>query len=295
MKKIIICIVTCALAVAGGFWSCVEEGPRPESIFEDPVESLTAFDKWLLENYTYPYNIQFKYKMEDIESDRDYELVPAQEEKAFALAKIFKFLFLEVYDEVAGVDFMRTYSFRVIHLIGSPAYTGSAVKKGSAESGMKITLYQINNRFTPDNITQDLLSEYFLKTMYHEFSHILHQQKAFPVEFQHITGTEYISGEWDEYTNEEALVKGFISAYARQDAYEDFVETIAFFVVKPDGWWEEQMAIAGEAGAASIAAKFEIIENYLKETWKIDIHALRASIQRRFGELNNLNLTDLLE
>ena len=36
-------------------------------------------------NYTYPYNVDFKYRMQDIESDHKYNLVPADYDKSVAL------------------------------------------------------------------------------------------------------------------------------------------------------------------------------------------------------------------
>lgn len=42
----------------------------------------TEFDKWLEANFVNPYNIAFKYRYEDIESDLDYYVVPAEYNKA---------------------------------------------------------------------------------------------------------------------------------------------------------------------------------------------------------------------
>ncbi|MDR1414578.1 MAG: putative zinc-binding metallopeptidase [Odoribacteraceae bacterium] len=295
MKKIFTytCIVACALA----FCSCAEDAPRAKSIFEDPDRSsISEIEQWLLQNYTYPYNIQYQYKLQDVETDRSYEVVPAIPDKALALAKILKHMFYESYDELLGVNFLRTHSQRVIHVVGSGAYTTSSVLKGTAESGMKITLYLVND-LTATSVNQELLSEYYLKTMFHEFSHILHQKKAYTSAFRLITPADYLYNEWNSAGNtlEIALQKGFISKYARDEPDEDFVEIIAFYVVKPDGWWEEQMAIAGEPGASLLAAKLDIVKAYLKDVWELDIDYLRAVVQRRFGELNNLDLTDLLK
>jgi substrate import-associated zinc metallohydrolase lipoprotein len=294
MKKILNRVIACALAAT--CWSCAEEGPRAGSIFEDPTGQPGEIEQWLLENYTYPYNIQFQYKLRDIESDRSYELVPAIPAKALAFAKILKHMFYEAYDELLGVNFMRSHSQRVIHVVGSGAYSNSVLLKGTAESGMKITLYLIND-LTPFSMNQDLLSDWYLKTMFHEFSHILHQKKEISTAFKLITQADYLFGDWnsDGNTLEIALQKGFISRYARQEAHEDFVEILAFYVVKPDGWWEAQMKIAGETGAALIAAKLDLVKSYLKDAWSLDLDALRVIVQRRFGELYNLNLSNLLK
>lgn len=276
--------------------ACEEKGPRSESIFVDSETTPSAVEQWLLENYTYPYNIQFYYKLNDIETDRGYELAPAIPEKALAVAKILKHMFYESYSEVMGTEFIRTYSQRVIQAIGSGAYTTTTVLKGSAESGMKITLYLVND-LTAARVNQDVLSEYYLKTMFHEFSHILHQKKDISTSFKLITPTDYVGDEWTSSGNtlEIALQKGFISRYARAEPHEDFVEIIAFYIVKPDGWWEEQEALAGETGTAALRAKLDIVKTYLKDVWALDIDLLRGVVQRRFGELGDLQIEELLK
>lgn len=48
---------------------------------------------------------------------------------------------------------------------------------GTAEGGMKITLYNVND-INPDQIDINLLNDYYFQTMHHEFAHILHQTKT---------------------------------------------------------------------------------------------------------------------
>ena len=190
MKKIIIYLP--ALILLLSICSCNRDEISSESIFVDPAAPRTPFDEWLLNNYTYPYNIDFKYRMEDMESDLKYQLAPAKVENSIAIAKLVRYLWLEAYNEHLGIDFLRTYVPRVIHLIGSGAYnTNNTVVLGTAEGGMKITLYDING-LDLDNITINDLNSRYLRTMHHEFAHILHQTKNYPVEFQLITGTKYL-------------------------------------------------------------------------------------------------------
>lgn len=81
MRKIAFYIIN--LFVIGSLWSCQGDEPTTTSIFDEEEEvAETEFDQWLLHNYTYPYNIAFKYRMEDIESSMDYTLAPAEIDKA---------------------------------------------------------------------------------------------------------------------------------------------------------------------------------------------------------------------
>ncbi len=85
------------------FTSCSEDDLDPKSIFEDqPTSEQNDFDKWILANYTMPYNIALKYHMEDIESNHDYTLALLIMINR-KLAHIVKYAWLETYDEVAGI------------------------------------------------------------------------------------------------------------------------------------------------------------------------------------------------
>lgn len=60
MRKIAFYIIN--LFVIGSLWSCQGDEPTTTSIFDEEEEvAETEFDQWLLHNYTYPYNIAFKY------------------------------------------------------------------------------------------------------------------------------------------------------------------------------------------------------------------------------------------
>jgi substrate import-associated zinc metallohydrolase lipoprotein len=282
-------------AVTG--WSCTEdEINRDNSIFKDPDPAMrTEFDRWLLTNYTYPYNIVLKYKMQDIESSMTYELVPTTVEKAIAFAKLIKHLWIEVYDDVAGPAFTKTYIPRIIHLIGSGAYnTNNTVLLGTAEGGLKITLYRIND-LNPETVTAGLLTDRYLKTLFHEFAHILHQTKNYSEEFAKISNADYVSDDWSSNSNTEAKAYelGFVSRYARKEANEDFVEMLSIFVVGGQTNWTGILRKAGDRGAAIIGQKFEIVQNYLQTSWNIDIYELRRAFESRVASMHLLDLKNL--
>ena len=273
--------------------ACAEDKLNEDSIFDVTPPERSAFDTWLLENYTYPYNIDFKYKMEDIESSMEYTLTPAEEKKSIALAKLIKFLWIDAYNEVAGIDFTRMYVPRVIHLVGSAAYENNGTMiLGTAEGGLKITLYLVNS-IDIENINMDMLNYYFFKTMHHEFAHILHQTKNFDTYFQKISEADYVSGDWYQISESSANQLGFVSAYAMSEPSEDFVENIAIYVTSTADEWANLLATAGAAGSSIILEKFEIVRNYLQESWGIDIDQLRDVVQRRTSEIHLLDLHNI--
>lgn len=285
MKKIIFYIIN--LLLIGTLWSCREDELNDKSIFDDGEEiAKTEFDDWLLHNYTYPYNVAFKYRMEDIESSMDYTLAPADLDKARKLAKIIKHLWIETYDEIAGVDFTRAYIPKVIHLVGSAAYEDNGMIVGTAEGGAKVTLYYVNKL----QINTSFLNKYYFLTMHHEFAHILHQTKNYDPEFERISEGSYTGGDWYNIENSTALKRGFVDNYASSEPREDFAETLAVYITNSADYWESQLGKAGETGAPIIKEKMEYIRIYMADVWGIDVNQLRDIIQRRSKELDSLDL-----
>lgn len=284
--------ITLALFFACGMSSCSEDELDERSIFSAEAPQRNEFDKWLLNNYVYPYNIDFKYRMEDKESDHDYNLTPAQFDKSIAMAKLVKFLWIDSYTEIMGDrEFICKYGPKMIHLIGSPAYDEGQITLGTAEGGLKVTLYNIN-AFDPSNPDIEFLNYWYFKTMHHEFAHILHQTIEFPREFYEISTGNYTGAGWVNISDTEALQRGFITNYASTEVHEDFVEIIANYITHDAAWWEAQRKVAGSA-AAYIDAKLDIATTYMKETWNIDLQQLREIVQRRSSQAASLDLINL--
>ena len=276
-------------------WSCSEEDLDPNSIFGGTETGTVPneFDTWLLENYTEPYNIEFKYRFEDKETDDTYNLVAAEYNRSIALAKFTKYLWLESYEELLGPDFIRTYCPRLLFLVGSPAYNSDgSVVLGTAEGGLKITLYNVNS-ISLTSINVQNLNEWYFKTMHHEFAHILHQTKNYPTEFNEITPSGYQPTGWVNVNEQQALDMGFVSPYASSETQEDFVEIIAIYVTNTPEYWDNMLSRASEEGRGYINQKLEIVKNYMTTTWGIDLDALRDIVQRRSQEVAQWDVNDL--
>ena len=165
MKKYIIYSLIMTLTCGLGACNNDEDVDKANSIFSTEEVDRSPFDKWILGNYTHPYNIALKYRMEDNESDMTHILAPAEYKKSVVLAKIIKHVWLEAYDEATGnPNFLRQYIPKTIHFIGSPAYEDNGTMVlGTAEGGMKITLYNVND-INPDQI--DIWSGLMSFTLY---------------------------------------------------------------------------------------------------------------------------------
>ena len=146
---------------------------------------------------------------------------------------------------------------------------------GTAEGGLKIFLSGLN--YLPTYLqSAATLNHYYIKTIHHEFTHILNQTKTIPSDFQTITGSDYVSDMWNETPN--WLPRGFITDYSQHSYQEDFAEMMSVYVTNTEEQWDAWMQQAGENGSALI-----------------DIDDLRDIIQRRQDEVvsGKVNLSDL--
>jgi len=289
MKKIYQIVFIGALLVS--LVSC-EKDKFTDSIFVDPVEDEEAyskeFDQWLYEHFTVPYNAEFRYRLDDNGTDPNYNVVPVSMGMADTIAHVALYLWYDVYDSIATPGFLKENGPRIIQLIGSAMINASqgTEKLGQAEGGIKITLMKINLMET-NNI--ELLNEYIFKTMHHEFSHILHQKKTYPKEFEQLSSADYNPDGWQYTSDEEAWQMGFASPYGSSQAREDFVEIIANYIVKTDADIEKMMTVAGKGGkpgAKILTQKIEICRTWLREKWELDLDALRAEVQKRQANMD---------
>ena len=293
MKKNIYAILL-AFVVSFALMSCSDDDPSSESIFPTTSPKRDAFDKWLLENYTFPYNVEMKYKMEDIESDMKYHLVPADSAKTAKLSIIMKYLWFDAYNEVVGPDFIKENMPRTIHFIGSPAYNSEGTMVlGTAEGGLKITLYMVNSLDDETLKDYDTMNKYYFHTLHHEFTHILNQKIPYDQSYKLITESGYVSGDWYLIPDKTAHQAGFITPYAMVEPLEDFAEMLSGYVTKSQSEWNAILADAGTTGAASISAKLDIVRNYMQESWNVDIDQLRAAVLRRASTLKAVDLEHL--
>ncbi len=290
MKKYIYTLLFAASIVLG---ACNEDKLDSHSIFNTESPERNAFDTWLLLNYIIPYNIQFNYKYIDKESDNTYNLIPAEYDKCVAMAKLTKYLWIDSYNELLGETFIKTYCPRMIQLIGSKAYNSQgSVVLGTAEGGLKITLYNVNE-LDVNNPNIDFLNTWFFKTMHHEFAHILHQTKNYSTDFNLIS-TDYQGPSWLNLESDEiANTMGFITRYASFSPDEDFVEIISNYITHDADYWENVLNNGGALGKIKLQKKFDIVRKYLKDSWGIDIDKLRDIVQRRSGSLSEVDLENL--
>lgn len=303
MKKyIVFALVSALFAVA--FSSCRKDEPlSKDSIITMDDYVQNDFDKWLEANFVNPYNIVFKYRYQIDESNRTYYTIPASYDCAIIMAHLVKYLCIDSYDEIAGVNFTRQYFPKMFFIIGEWEYNNNGTMiLGTAEGGKKILLTGVNwipkvldGTYSSSYDIARGLNHYYIKTIHHEFTHILNQTKDFPVEFSQITPNDYVYNDWSNAPyNSGYMQRGFISSYAQHSDGEDFAEMLSIYVTNTQEQWDSWMADAGDA-ASLITAKLDLVKSYMLGTYDINIDQLRATILRRQDEVaaGQVDLTSL--
>ena len=326
MRKInhILFVFAAALLVL----SCKKEKPLdPVSVITIDSRTQNDFDKWLEANYVNPYNIQVKYRYEMNESDLSYYTIPADLGCSIVLAHLVKYLCIDSYDETAGVRFTQKYFPKEFFYIGEWEYKNNGTYiLGTAEGGKKILLSGVN--YLPRYIQDaDDLNHYYIKTIHHEFTHILNQTKDFPSEFSQVTPSDYVTDSWStsgysRYYRQ----RGFVTTYAQHSDREDFAEVMSMYVTntaeKFQSWLDAASRVVTEddvnpsktdqyaefhtsfptlkagdtfPGGGRLRAKVELVRKYMADTFGIDIDELRDAVLRRQGEVmaGEVDLTSL--
>lgn len=322
MKLRSLLYIALASAVSLGVVSCNDDDLDPVSIFPDvddkldPTSYSFQLDSFLKRDYLTPYNLDFKYKMEDIGTDMDYNLVPARYGASVDLAVLTKYLWFDTYDKVAGTEFLKTYGPRIIHLIGSPAFNPSSgtMILGLAEGGIKVSLYRVNYIDPSDAAS---LNEYYFHTMHHEFAHILHQTRNYPTEYDLLSVSFYDPTGWQSRDDRVCNSFGCVTAYGSSEDREDFAEVVSTYITSTDEEWDSIMYYAGRNfvqvgndnygnptyddpesaqddeggladgadGVAILNQKLSIIQSWFRDSWGFEIDSIRAEVQRRQKEL----------
>lgn len=246
MKKVknILFGAVAALALAG----CAKDD-FTESIFDttetglDKTSYTYPLDAYLQDNFLNPYNVQFIYRMEDIGSDMQKDLVPATYDQAKQLAVLCKYMWYDVYKELAGEKevFLKKYSPRIIHLTGTPSYNSDGTETlGFATNGTKITLQAVNHLDFTQIEGHYGLNNLFFHTMHHEFTHILDQTISHPQAFN-IISTGFYNNDWHSTPNEIAVGNGFVTNYASANSTEDWAETVSNYITMNQQDWDEML------------------------------------------------------
>jgi substrate import-associated zinc metallohydrolase lipoprotein len=267
---------------------------RDESI-ESPVKTQTPstdpLDILIQSNFVEKYGVAVRYKFIDRYVDQDKRVSPARRELVEPMLDFLTSFWIDPYINVQnGRRFFEDHVPAEIIFIGSSIFNSDGtVTLGVADAGARITLTEVNYI---DVENQDWVFRQ-LGTIYHEFAHIVHQRYNLPTGWQQISPDGYTSlGSWYNLTDEEALRRGFVTPYATSTYNEDFAETVAFILFRPDFYErfitdEPNCADAGctarNAGRALLRNKYNAVLTHYQQVTGVDLLAVRAIIQDKLN------------
>jgi substrate import-associated zinc metallohydrolase lipoprotein len=250
-----------------------------------------AIDAWLKANYLDPFNIEVLYKWDASELNTNNTLVPPDEKHVIPVMEMIKKSWIDVYNAMGNPNFIKEHSPKQYMLVGSPEYNSSGgLTTGYAEGGTKIVLFRIN-WFDLGNRP---LMKRILKTIHHEYVHILNQKKRFQDEFAVVSLSEYTST-FAQLNDAQARELGFLSPYSASGPSEDFAEMVSIILTEGKEGYEDILAsISNQNAVAKIRAKEAIISDYYKTYWNIDFNELIAKTEASFNELSPIELNQYM-
>lgn len=241
---------------------------------DNPVAN-TTLDTWLKTTFLDPYNMDVIYRYSDYYKDNDKVVSPANPAKVQPQMQTVLEGFINPYKTVAGTTFIKQMLPKEWILFGSGAYqTDGSMILATASAGRRVTIYDLNNfdASNPDAVTRKL------RTIHHEFTHILNQLVAMPTDFQTITKATY-NATWTTVADATARDMGYVSPYASSQPGEDFAETTAHLLVLGQAWFDARANASTAVGKAALKAKEASVVQYFTINLGVDFRALQKEIQ----------------
>lgn len=284
MKKYIYIAITYSVLV---FTMSCSDGS--DSVGETQINTekpiLNELDIWLRNNFVAPYNIEVLYKWDINNTDVDRFLHPPLESSVKPVANALQKAWIEPYMQVGGADFIKKIAPRQFTFVGSFNYNPNSptITLGVAEAGVKITLFNIDFLdFTNINSIKQPL-----KTVQHEYAHILNQNIPIDVAYGRINPADY-TAQWFNRTDEEARELGYITAYGSSQESEDFVEMVSEMLTNSKADFNAMVnGIANANARATIKLKESMVVDYYKSNFDIDIYELQEIINIATQQLVN--------
>lgn len=315
LYKLILAIALLAtLALTSGCRKEAElelENPERELLLLQPKQ--TDADVWIKNNLVDVYNIDAIWHWTYREAGYKHDLVPPAEENVVPFLNVVEQIFLQGYLEHKGKNWFLPLVPKQLLLVGGWGYNNDGtITLGQAEGGQKIVFYGVDHWDAAPQQNYPNVRE-AIHTMFHEFGHILHQNKLFSEDFEKITPEGY-TAQWNNETELSSRTAGFMSSYSRLNQNEDFVELIAFYTTLTSEQWEARklqgvknatsaLTEANEKGdadaiqkatlnlekaqkgVASIDRKITMVKDYLKASWEVDLDVLRDIVLERSEEV----------
>ena len=269
--------------------SCFNEDDVNKPKKNNPA-STDELDIYIRENYTEKYGVAVRYAYVDRYVEAGKRVTPPKRELVIPMLDFLTEFWIEPFINVPnGRKFFEDFVPAEMVFIGSYIYNpDGTVTLGTADAGARITLTEVNNIDPSDQAW--VFRQ--LGTIYHEFAHIVHQNFNLPPNWQTISPEGYTSvGSWYTLSDEDALQRGFVSPYATSSFNEDFAETVAFILFRPDFYetfLEDEADCTSTAceernnGRAKLRQKYISVLAHYEQYTGVDLLEVRELIQAKF-------------
>lgn len=274
-----LCYSLLFLLMTGG---CTKEPVLPS----EPIENLGGYDvkgnkeidDWIMETWTKPFNVLFKYRYDPFEVNYQVNSTPVKEEFVIPATEMIRQILVDPLIELKDSTFIRQLVPKLWVFLGSGEYQpDGTVTLGTAEVGSKITIMDVN-KFDPAN--RDYV-EWTMYVVFHELSHTLHQRIMYDPMFRYIN-PEWYTATWFNYSELEAYDMGFVRNYALANPDDDFVETVAYLLCRGQEKFDELVdERASDAGKKRLRDKERVIVAYFKDKYNIDFREWQAVVRER--------------
>ena len=299
MKKLFLPLAALALTGLTGCDADIDSvQPSRQVVASTTVSSLPRLDRYIQQAFAKKYNVDIAYRYDDKVTDRRYLLAPVKEEKALEYLNLIDYMFFQVYEASTPEGYLQTHTIKYLNLFGSSGYAIDRRMAGAAPQGM-IWIYNINELNT--QYTGTVRADY-ISVLFHESAHTLHEERAYPPEFDKLSALEYQKQDAFSYwwrTGQNASYAGFVSDYASTDADEDFAELFAYYILDSDSEWADRLkgaegknrSDAKYTGREIIEKKVAIMKEYLRSEYSADLDKIRAEAQKRLPLVSSMDFT----
>ena len=269
--------------------SCLNEDPLNVPVKQTNVDISSSLDTYIEENYTKEYGMAIRYRFVDQYIGATRRATPPKEDMVIPMLDFIQEFWIDPYVEVNnGEVFFRDHVPAEIIFLGGPLFNeDGTITLGTADAGAQITLTNVNALDLADTTWRDLQ----LNTIYHEFAHIVHQLYRLPPAYETISPNGYTSpGSWFILTDEDALMRGFVSPYATSSPNEDFAEHVAYFTfyqdfdqdfVTDEANCQDADCVSRNEGRELIRQKMAAIESHYRDVTGVDLADIRNAVQTR--------------
>lgn len=281
-------IILCSILLLTG---CYPDETLNVPVTQTDVQLETDLDKFIETNFREKYGMAIRYRYVDRYVGPTQRVAPPRLDVVQPMLDFIQKFWVDPFLEVQnGEAYFRSHVPSEVVLLGGFIYNDDGtVVLGTADAGAQITFTYVN-AIDPDDKEWEALQ---LQTVYHEFAHIVHQRHKLPADFEEISPAGYTSpGFWVSLSDEEALIRGFVSPYGTSSPNEDFAETVAFFLYNPnfeaEFMTDEPNCLTPEcearnAGRELVREKLTTIREHYVKVVGVDLEAVRNAIQAKLN------------